>query len=408
MKHSPILISLLVGISMLVMPVQAGIFELYGGLDVHYTWDDNILLLSDEEISDSGKEAEDEIIQIHPYLRLLNETSRTSTWVHFDFYKEWYQIDHPELDRTDYSYFDLMLKTIWNTTDRLSFGLMDHYADSLYNIENAEIAELRDDYWTNSFEPTILYHVDDDFNITIKGMFNIRDYDESPIVFEGYAGFADWEELGVNVKTHLELNTQTTFLADAQFWMREYDIDTISEFADYDGWRLSAGVRQALYGDSVILTLKGVYERREYEPKSRDFDGETTYDNLGGTIEFATIISALTRINVQGFSTLYSSERFVNAFYRDTGAKIDFTTLLTDRVELGLLFRYSQFDYENVDDEWSDDFIRTGITLAYRATDWMSIRSMYQWAERDSYYDLQDFDNNIASIYIHFFTNLLR
>lgn len=388
--------------------VKAGIFELYGGLDVHYTWDDNILLLSDEEISESGEEAKDEIIQVHPYIRLLNETSRTSTWLHFDFYKEWYQIDHPELDRTDYSYFDLMLKSIWDATDRLSIGLMDHYMDSLYNIEDAEIAEHRDDYWSNSFQPTVLYHLDDDFSISVRGSYDCRDYDEPPLLFEGYVGFADWEQFGVNVSSLVELNTRTAFLADGEFWTRDYDVNAISEYADYDGLKLSFGVRQGLYGERVMLTVKGMYERRDYESSSAAFDGETTYDKFGGTVDVSTIVSALTRVNIQGFSQFYSSERFVNAFYRDTGARLDVTTLITNRVELGLLLRYSQFDYENVDEEWSDDFVRAGVTLAYRATEWMSIRTMYQWAERDSRYDLQDFENNIATIYVHFFTNLLR
>ncbi|HPQ41120.1 MAG TPA: outer membrane beta-barrel protein [bacterium] len=407
MKHILLIFSVLV-LAVCLETVQAGIFELYGGLDVHYTWDDNILLLSDEEISESGEEAEDEIIQIHPYLRLLNETSRTSTWLHFDFYKEWYQIDHPELDRTDYSYFDLMLKSIWDATDRVSIGLMDHYMDSLYNIEDAEIAEHRDDYWSNSFQPTVLYHLDDNLNITLRGSYDCRDYDEPPLLFEGYVGFADWEQMGIRLSTLIELNTHTSFLADGEFWTRDYDVDAISEFADYDGMSLSFGVEQGLYGDRLTLTAKGMYERRDYESTSNTFDSKTSYDNFGGSVDLSMMVSALTRVNLQGFSRFYTSERFVNAFYRDTGARFDMTTLITNRVELGLLFRYSKFDYENVDEEWSDDFVRAGVTLAYRATEWMSIRTMYQWAERDSYYDLQDFENNIATVYIHFFTNLLR
>ncbi|GEM_PF-6797019 len=379
---------------------QAALFNFSGGLDVYGTYDDNILLLSDDEIAESNVDPEDYILQLHPYLQLLAEGTRTSMILYYQYYHEWYREEH-NLDRTNTSFHDGYIDLSWEATDRLTVSLYDLYRDSLYGLERDEVPEIRDDYRFNHFAPKIKYSEEDRF--VIQGGFNwlIQNYQEAPIISDnGEIGYADWEELGGQLDGEISLNTRTDVTVSTEFWERAYDESLIASYSDSQGYSVNLGLKQKL-GENFNMRGYAQYSHREFDDQIAESE-DTAYDGFGGSIELENRFKAYSGFTFRAFSRFEGSERISGAFYRSTGLEGEFFTILGKHVETAFKFHYSQYSYDNVGEGWKDDFLRAAVTLGYRFNHWVSVRGQYQYSVRDSERPNDDFDNHLISIYLHF------
>ncbi len=385
---------------------RAGIFDLSFGLDVFGTYDDNLLLQSDDEIDASSIDPEDEILQVHPYGVLVYESTRSSIRLQYNFFKEWYNKDHP-LDRTDNSYQDSHLDAVWEATDMITLGLSETYTDSLYGLKRTEVPEVRGDYIKNNLSPSVKYHLDDRFSLSLQGNWVKQDYDDNPIITEdGYIGFADWEELGFKIASKIQLLTDTGILFQADMWDRSYDNDVVAVESDCNGYTINTGIEQKL-NEKMSFTILADFSHREYDNTASGVS-DSSYDRFGGSFVFTDQFSGITRLRIEGFSRMNGSERVSNSFYRDTGVSTTFYTVVSQKVEASFDAQYSKFKYENVSDEWSDNYFKGGVSLGYKMADWLSIRAQYQYAKRTSDHPSDEFEDNLVSIYLHFFYELFR
>ncbi|MCD4654510.1 hypothetical protein K8T06_11335 [bacterium] len=391
-------------ISGMIPVVQAGLFDISLGLDVYGSIDDNILLLSDEELDLTNEETRDEILQIRPSIQVGYEGTRSSFRIRYELFKEWYNKDH-NLDRTPTSYHDGYINGTYELTNRFSLGFYDRYKDALYGTSRIEVPDIRDDYKQNHLEPSIKYSgIDGRWSLSLKGFWGFMDYEEAPIVLvDGQIGFADWAEYGAKADLSFALLTRTQFVLHSSFWTHEYEVSDVAEYADQFGYNISSGVIQE-FGEGMALTALVSFNHREYDRKYHGSDD--VYSGVGGTLSFVNQISGLSRWEIGAFSRFEESERVAGAFYRDTGFKTVFYSLFSERFEGSIDVSYSTLDYENVDEEWSDDYFQSGIKLGYKVAEWMSVRGQYVYSRRSSDHDQGEFENNLLSLYLQFRHNL--
>lgn len=400
MSRIVILIIMLVGFITTGLPNAHGaLFNFSGGLDIYGTYDDNILLLSDDEKEASNVDPEDYIIQIHPYVTILSEGTRSSFKLYYQYYHEWYRKDH-NLDRTNTSFHDGYIDASWEATDHLSISLFDQYRDSLYGLERDEVPEIRDDYRSNHLSPRIKYAIDDRFMLTGSVNWSFQDYEEAPIVAEnGDIGYSDWDEMGWGLNGEVTLTTRTDFIFGGDVWSREYDYDMIADYSDSQGYNVNVGVSQVL-GHDFTLRGYGQFSHREYDDELYE-SGDTSYDGFGGSLEIQNRTVGYSGFVVRAFSRFEGSERISGAYYRSTGIESEYFTVFGKHLETAFKVHYSTYEYDNVEDGWSDDLFRGAVTLGYRFNQWMSVRGQYQYTVRNSDRPYDDFDNHLLSLYLH-------
>ena len=364
------------------------------------TYDDNILLLSEQEKAESNVDPEDYIVQVHPYLQLLAEGTRSSLTLYYQDHHEWYREEH-NLDRTNTSFHDGYIDMTWETTDHLTLSLHDQYRDSLYGLERDEVPEIRDDYRFNHFSPKAKYRLDE--RLMITGTFNweIQDYQESPIITEnGEIGYSDWDEIGGQLDGAISLNSRTDFTVGTEIWSRTYDNSIVSSYSDSQGYNASLGIAQTL-GENFKFKGYAQFSHREFDDKIATTE-DTVYNGIGGLLELENRLKGYSGFTVRAFSRFEGSERISGAFYRNTGLEGDYFTVIGKHIETAFKFHYSQYAYDNVDEDWKDDFIRAAVTLGYRFNHWVSVRGQYQYSKRDSDRPDDGFENHLVSIYLHF------
>ena len=392
-------------IGLLCPEVQAGLFDVNLWLDVYGTRDDNILLMSDEELESSSIDPIDEILQVRPQIKVNYHGTRSSMRFSYEVFKEWYNRYHP-LDRTPTSYTDGSILFGYELTERLTLGLFDNYKDSLYSATRSEIPDVRDDYTQNILEPTIKYtDIGDRLSIALAGRWSYIDYEEDPLHIHAMDyGFADWDEYGGRLNIGIALQTRTRFLINAGLWERSYDEEAVAWNSDHSGYSVSAGISQEL-GEGVTFQVMGDFCHRDYD--SEQSEGDNAYDAFGGSVSLSNQFSGITRLELEAFSNFDQSERVSSAFFRNTGAKGVFYTQLSERIEASFLCSFSRLTYDNIDNAWDDDYFQAGVKLGYVVTEWLSIRGQYMFSRRDSGGDFGDYDNNLVSIYFQFRHNFL-
>ncbi len=285
-------------------------------------------------------------------------------------------------------------------TDNITLGVVDEFRDSLFGHSVVEIPENREDYIFNSFRPAIQYEYREKLTLELVGKYNFKDYDLNPILYtEGISGYDDWEELGIDLNSAVEMNTKTDLIFEGSLTQRYHDDQCDNCNSDVFIVGLRAGVAQRFSGGK---TLRGwlIYENRDYDEESPELD-KTNYDNLGGYIEFENILSGVSRYTVSVFSQFSSSERISTAYYRNTGAEAEYAFKFAKRMEAAIGAHYSKLEYENISDPWEDDYYKASATIGYEMVDWASLRLRYQYAKRESEIDRYDFDHNMVSIYLH-------
>jgi hypothetical protein len=381
-------------------PMHAGLFDVSIGFDVYATRDDNILLMSDEEKEVSSIDPIDEILQIRPHLKVNYHGKRSSVRFQYELFKEWYKRYHP-LDRTPQSYHDGSILFAYELTERITLGLFDNYKDSLYGATRFEIPDVRDDYLTNTLEPSIKYSdMEDRWRMILSGRWTLMDYEEDPLqnIYSDY-GFADWDEYGGRLNVNLALRTRTRFIATGSLWIREYVHDEVAVTADQSGYTVDAGISQEM-GEGATVTILAQYAHRKFDNEGGREQNE--YDNIGGSISFSNQFSGISRLEVELFSHFDGSERISRAFYRNTGIRSVFYTQVSHRVDTGLHFSYFRMNYDNVDEGWNDNYLQAGVKIGYQISNWLSLRGQYIYTYRDSEAEFGNFDNNLISLYLQF------
>jgi len=388
----------------LIPDAQAGLFDINLGLDVYGSLDDNILLLSDDELDLTNEETRDEILQLRPNIQIGYEGTRSAFHMKYELFKEWYNSTH-DLDRTKTSYHDGFINGTYELTNQLTFGLYDRFKDALYGTSRVEVPDVRDDYTQNLLEPTLKYSDSKDrWFVELKGFWSYMDYQEVPAALvDSQYGFADWDEYGVKANLSMTIRTRTRLIFNSNYWERQYDVSSIADYADQSGYSLSSGVAQD-FGEGMSLTALVSYYRQKFDQKYHGSDD--AYSGLGGNITFANQFSGISRWEIGAFSQFAQSERVAGSFYRDTGFRTVYYALISERIEGSIDVSYSTLDYDNVEEEWTDKYLQAGIKLGYKVAEWMSIRGQYVYSRRTSDHDQGEFENNLVSLYFQFRHNL--
>ncbi len=389
------------------LPVQGAIFNLSGGIDIYGTYDDNLLLIPDDQYEGmEGVSKEDKILQIKPFIQIAHESKRSMVLFKYQLFKEWYDTNQ-NLNRTDKSYSNASLLADWDVTDKITLGFYDSYTDSLYGLERAEVPENREDYITNTAVPSIQYTHSDHLGLDLSLTWQFTNYDEPPIYYgDGVSGYDDSEQLGVNLNGFLRVMEKTDVTFGGGVWVREYDNDCPECNSDSDGYDLRVGLSRG-FAEGVTVSGFVSYDHREYDqspPGAKD----NSHDNIGGNISYDHVFSGVTRLNLSVYSRFSPSERFSQAFYRDTGVEGMFTAHFAKRMEASVNLSFSGLDYENLADSTTDTYLKTGFTLGYRATHWLSIRGRYQYSKRNADDENFGYENNLYSMYMHFYFDFLR
>ncbi|MBN1356815.1 hypothetical protein JXA40_11185 [bacterium] len=408
MKSSKLLLSIMVCTFLAyAVPIStAGIFDVTLGLDLYGTYDDNLLLQSQEQIDAGSEDPHDRILQVRPFFSILHEAKRSFIRIKGTFFREWYDVHH-NLERTDRSYTNFSLLASWDITDRLTLSLDDDFTDSLYGLEREEIPEIREDYITNHFKPKLSFNMEDKLVLALGMQWSFLDYDRPPVHYgPSLSGYEDWEHLALKLNGHLMLLSETNLILGGEIWIRDYEDECSDCDSDGDGYNLQLGIEQKFNRE---MTIKGWlnYDHRRYDKLALGAE-DRIHNNFGGFIEFIDQFSGLMRWRVTGFSTFIPSERFSNSFYRNTGIETEFNANTLHRLESSVMVHYARVDYKHVADEWQDDYLKLGLTLGYRVTEWLSLRGRYQFSERESERDEYDFKDNLFSVYLHFTFNFYR
>lgn len=398
-----ILIPVLISVSFLPA-VSAGLFDIQLDLDVYGTVEENAMLLSDEQLEEYDIDKTDVIFQIRPTIKVGFEGTRSAFLLKYEYFKEWYDNDYID-SNTRTSYHDAYFRGSYELTDRIRLGVFDQYKNSVYGTVRGEVPEIRDDYFKNSLTPSLEYiDAAERFKFNVTGTWSFIDYDDAPITaVSDQSGFADWDEYGAGFAATVQLQTRTDFLFNSSFWNREYDDDSVGYYADQSGYFFGAGVQQKIK-EGLTVRAMVTYNHREYD---NEIDGsDDAHNGIGGTLAITNQFSGLSRWELEGFSQFDSSERVSAAFYRDSGVRTMFYTVLGEQIESSIDVSYSILDYDNVDEEWKDKYFNAGVKMGYKMYDWLSIRAQYVYSKRTSDNEVNDYDNHMASLYLQFRHNL--
>ena len=400
MKIGYILPIILLFIFLWVPTAGAALFDVNLGLNVYGSYDDNIRLLSSSEISQSTTRNHDDVLQIRPSIKVGFQGTRSSFQLNYELFKEWYSSYRPS-SGTPSSYHDGFFKGDYELTNRISFGLIDSYKDTLYGTTQVEIPEFRNDYTSNQFSPWIQYSDSDGkWAITLNNAWSYTKYTQQSVSQDDIDyGFADWDELETSANFRLSLLTRTDLLMNTSMWSRSYVDERVAYSADQSGYYLSGGAVQRL-GEGITVQVMAQYNFREYDTA---FPGEAnSFSGMGGVVSIVDQFSTITSLEIEGYSQFSGSEKVAKAFFRDTGFKTTFHTVFSKRIETSVKLSYSTLDYQNVDEDWKDKYFQSGMDIGYKVAKWLSVKAKYNYSKRVSDAGRGEFENNLVSVYLQF------
>lgn len=359
------------GLSFAVGNIHVGNTEINPRFDASYRHDDNIYLNDGDTI----KEVDDNLMIYSPGLELKNE--RDSFLFQLDYQADVYRYsDRDEEDKTDNT---LSVLFDMKSPGGLILKLSDTFLDTA-DPASSELTDL-DEREENTFSAELGAQFSDRLSILLTYQGKKHEYKETALALT-----QDRDEDIVGGKLLIALLPKTSLSLVYEHETIEYEDATTATERDSDTNRGLAGLQGQLT-QKLYLSVHAGYEKREYDDVSKE-DFNTTVLKLELKHEY----SENTEISISGNRKNVESFFLTNTYYRENKVSFDFSGKISHKISAKINGYFGTNDYNLTDRD--DDLVGAGIEFDYDIQEWLSLGVGYEYKDRDSNVDTEDYTNN--------------
>lgn len=334
------------------------------------------MLGNDSNIIETSDEVNDNFFTIIPKIAFTRTREDSLFYLSYMLRSDNY-FEESKFNNTSHN---VDLKGRVNMGENFTLMFTDTFIDSVYGLWRAETDSTSGDgYLTNHAIPSLKYEAS-------SGLFAFN-------LFYNYS-FEQWDTLSNHDWTMGVAGTDLMFALGSFTQLGVYGNFTTKDFkdilTDYTGY--SAGVKvDHSIPELFDITAKVGIETRDYSDLNED-DTLTSYE-----LSFAKLFSETTSTRFTVNYQFTDSEIYIGEYYTGLGAKLDFSYLLQDKIQLFLRGEYLNNSYKHMDRE--DTVTRIYPGIGYKLIDWLALQLFYNFSQRDS--NLDEFDINDSRIEFH-------
>jgi hypothetical protein len=359
--------------------LQLGPFRILPSLNLSLEYDDNILLTPDDEIDDF-------IWHITPGVTIELPARRYAI-------RLGYQADilrYVENDQLDTVHHNALADARVDFVFGLGLRLTDRFliTDDFAGFPVPELTE-RVERWENTLDVGADYTLRERYTIDINYRWFWVDYRDDP-EFDQF----DRQDHTVSGTLFFRILPKTSVLGEFDYNLVRYEIPSVAQDRDSDGWRIKGGVKGDITAKTTLLIKVG-WEWKDYEnPAREDWDGLIAEGNVIWKYREPSEVRLYGgRANVE---SLFEG----NNYYVTSYAGLEVRHFLRERLILRVNALGGVNEYpEDVtvgtkSAERTDTFFEAGASLRYQMRRWLAFELGYNFLLLDSNFNEFDYRDN--------------
>lgn len=339
--------------------------------EVGFGYDDNLLLESTNEINDT-------FFHIRPYVDFeapFSPENKLYLSADADLYR---YSENSDQDSTSYVFlagYDFTFRNFYGTL--LEEYIIPQYRDGILYTNVIKR--------TNNIPSLLLGY---DFNrLALEGIYKkeINRYDESIYDRDEY----DEDNFTLSVFWHAF--TKTDLLLEYNYGNLEY----LSENRDGDYYQILAGVKGQITG-KIAGTIKAGYQERSYEVSEEEFSGLVYESDLEWKFSDSKVL------DLKFIKGAKESLILGNDFYKLNRVSLEFKQESVSRgllLGIGSFYENDKFPFTDNSSLRDDDVFEIFLRIGFKFNNWLTVEGKYKYLDRDSNYDVQDYTQNITTLY---------
>ena len=353
--------------------------------------DITLLLDTEEQYSDNFYRSETDKIRVYsttikPGVVAKAWTDRSSLLFAYSPTFNYYSDDSDRIDASenDFMGHELFLASQTTFFERLKFGLIDRFRETrepgAYDPLRQSVAD-RERYRINQVNPSLTYDFGERLTAIAGYQYEVYNFEDSDNSFEHRGTFI----------LRYNFDDENSLEVEEQYWARRYPADP-----DYDSSQTKLIFRRQL-GDALQCELGGGYHERKFESGAtgvQDFDGFVYRVALTGETDLSSLFLSYRR-NLNDFSK-------GSSYFNSHRVTLNVDHTFFEKITCKLGGYYQKNDYETAtgfteagvlglreDEVWDGSF-----SVEYMIFDWLFAGLFYEYVDRDSNIQGQDYDEN--------------